>query len=105
MKMEENKELDAALRSQGKQRSGPLICEKTLEMNEKIGAILILKQLPAGLCVSNLCMELGNWIFRVKKLSANTEAAKYFKESFKNMIDKEGYNKSNVYNADETGLY
>ncbi|UYV84460.1 hypothetical protein LAZ67_X002280 [Cordylochernes scorpioides] len=49
-------------------------------------------------------MELGNWIFRVKN-SANTEAANHFKESFKNMNDKESYNKSNVYNADETGLY
>ncbi|UYV66869.1 hypothetical protein LAZ67_4003186 [Cordylochernes scorpioides] len=44
MKMAENKDLDAAvytwfiqLHSQGQPISDPLICEKALEMNEKIG--------------------------------------------------------------------
>ncbi|UYV67993.1 hypothetical protein LAZ67_5002735 [Cordylochernes scorpioides] len=48
MKMAENKDLYAAvytwfmqLRSEGQPISGPLICEKALEMNEKMVAILI----------------------------------------------------------------
>ncbi|UYV66875.1 TIGD2 [Cordylochernes scorpioides] len=35
----------------------------------------------------------------------NTEASKHLKSHFINMIDKKGYNESNVYKADETGLY
>lgn len=73
MKMAEKQDLDTAVykwfmqvRSQGQPISGPLICEKALETNKKLGSNADLKRLPSGLCVSNLGMELGNWTSRVK---------------------------------------
>lgn len=40
-----------------------------------------------------------------EKLSIDTEVAAHFTDSFKKSLDKEGYKKTNVFNADETGLY
>ncbi|KAJ8892766.1 hypothetical protein PR048_005347 [Dryococelus australis] len=72
------------VRSQGQPISCPLICEKALEMNSKLWA---------------------NADFKGKQLLSDTEAAEHFKESFKNMINLEGFNETNVYNSDKTGLY
>ncbi|XP_067123781.1 jerky protein homolog-like [Centruroides vittatus] len=40
-----------------------------------------------------------------EKLSADAESVERLKKSFRNMIDKDGYKKTNVYKADETGLH
>ncbi|XP_067120113.1 jerky protein homolog-like [Centruroides vittatus] len=113
MKMAENTDLDTAVytwfmqvRSQGQPISGPLICEKALQMNKKLGG-------NADFQVSTtswlLCFKSRHGIRELdiqgEKLSADAKSAEHLKKSFKNMIDKDGYKKTNVYNTDETGLY
>ncbi|UYV76718.1 hypothetical protein LAZ67_14001866 [Cordylochernes scorpioides] len=71
-------------------------------MNDKIGGYPDFKATTSWLMRFKSRHGISQLNIQGEKLSANTEAAEHFKESFKNMIDKEGYNKSDVYNADET---
>ncbi|XP_067136655.1 jerky protein homolog-like [Centruroides vittatus] len=112
MRMAENQDLDTAVytwfiqvRSQGQPISGPMICEKALEMNKKLGGNADFKATNGWLKRFKSRHGIRQSDKRAEKLLADTEATEYLKVCFKNMIDKEGYKKTNVYNADETGLY
>ncbi|XP_023237333.1 jerky protein homolog-like, partial [Centruroides sculpturatus] len=112
MRMAENKDLDIAVftwfmqvRSQGQPISGPLICENALQMNKKLGSKADFKATSGWLKHFKSRHGIRELDIQGEKLSADTESAKSLKVSFKNMIDKEDYKKTNVYNADETGLY
>ncbi|XP_067140340.1 jerky protein homolog-like [Centruroides vittatus] len=112
MRMAENQDLDIAVymwfmqvRSQGQPISGPLICKKALEMNKKLGGNADFKATTGWLKCFKSRHGIRELDIHGEKLSADTESAECLKESFKNMIDKEDYQKTNVYNADETGLY
>ncbi|UYV74046.1 hypothetical protein LAZ67_11001968 [Cordylochernes scorpioides] len=92
MKMAEKKDLDAAvytwfmqLRSQGQPISGPLISEKALEMNEKIGGNPDFKASTSWLMCFKSRHGIRQLDIQCEKLSANTEA-KHFKESVTLMI-------------------
>ncbi|CAG9584542.1 unnamed protein product [Danaus chrysippus] len=111
MKKPKNELLDEALfcwflqeRSTGQPISGPLLCEKALQLNKKIGG-------DKSFVASN------GWLYRFKsrhgireleiqgeKMSANVYAANSFKDDFKKHLDENNYDLDFVYNADETGL-
>ncbi|XP_067139686.1 jerky protein homolog-like [Centruroides vittatus] len=110
--MTENQDLDIAVytwfmqvHSQGQPITGPLVCEKTLEMNKKLGGNADFKATAGWLKHFKSRHAIRELNIHGEKLSADTESAECLKESFKNTIDKEDYQKTNVYNADETGLY
>ncbi|XP_067128657.1 jerky protein homolog-like [Centruroides vittatus] len=112
MKMAENKDLDTAVytwfmqvRSQGHPISGPLICEKALQMNKKLGGNADFQASTGWLMRFESRHGIRDLDIQGEKLLADAESAEYLKKSFKNIIDKDGYKKTNVYNADETGLY
>ncbi|XP_023224155.1 jerky protein homolog-like [Centruroides sculpturatus] len=112
MKMAENKDLDTAVytwfmqvRSQGQPISGPLICEKALQMNKKLGGNADFQASTGWLMCFKSRHGIRELDIQDEKFLADTESAERLKKSFKNMIDKDGYKKTNVYNADETGLY
>lgn len=112
MKMAENQDLDTAVytwfvqvRSQGQPISGPLICEKALEMNKKLGGSGDFKASTGWLKRFKSRHGIREIDIQGEKLSADTDAAEKFKEIFKSLLVNEGYKDNNVYNADETGLY
>lgn len=91
-------------RSTGQPISGPLLCEKALQLNTKIGG-------DESFVASN------GWLYRFKsrhgireleiqgeKMSANVDASNSFKDDFKKNLDENNYDLDFVYNADETGL-
>lgn len=111
MKLATNTDLDDTVykwftqkRSQGEPISGPILCEKAIQFNEKLGG------------PSNFQASTG-WLKRFKsrhgvrqlqiqgeKLSADSSAADSFKIKLRDLLKEEGYALENVYNADETGL-
>jgi hypothetical protein len=85
--------------------SGPLICEKALEMNTKLKG-------PKVFMVSS------GWLHKFKSrhgiresqiqgelLSADSSSAENFKQTFQLFVEKEGYSQDSVHNADESGLF
>ena len=110
MKLASNTNLDDAVfkwftqkRCQGEPISGPILYEKEVQFNEKLGG-------------SNFQASTG-WLKRFKsrhgirmlqieeeKLSANSSAAESFKIKLRDILNQENYALENVYNADETGL-
>ncbi|XP_023239995.1 jerky protein homolog-like [Centruroides sculpturatus] len=112
IRMAENQNLDIAvytwfmqIQSRGQPISGPLICEKALEMSKKLGGNADFKATsswPKHFKSRDRIRELD---IQGEKLLADAESAECLKECFKNMLDKKDYKKTNVYNADETGLY
>lgn len=91
-------------RSLGEPISGPLICEKAIQMNEKLGGPTDFKASSGWL--KNFKMRHGIRELDVQGeiLSADNSAAMRFKEKFVSMTIEEGYTRDDVYNADETGL-
>ncbi|XP_054281171.1 jerky protein homolog-like [Macrosteles quadrilineatus] len=112
MKMAENQDLDTAVytwfmqvRGQGQPISGPLLCEKALEMNAKLGGNADFKASTGWLKRFKSRHGIRELDIQGEKLSADTEAGEKFKDSFASLLSEEGYDDNNVYNADETGLY
>lgn len=111
MKLASNTNLDDAVfkwftqkRCQGEPISGPILCEKAVQFNEKLGG------------TSNFQASTG-WLKRFKsrhgirelqiegeKLSADSSAAESFRMKLRDILNQENYALENVYNADETGL-
>ncbi|KAJ8720806.1 hypothetical protein PYW08_006271 [Mythimna loreyi] len=111
MKLAANTNLDDALykwftqkRAQGEPISGPILCEKAVQFNEKLEG------------PSNFQASTG-WLKRFKsrhgirelqiqgeKLSADSSAAESFKIKLRDIMNQEKYALENVCNADETGL-
>ena len=111
MKLASNTNLDDAVfkwftqkRCQGEPISGPILYEKAVQFNEKLGG------------TSNFQASTG-WLKRFKsrhgirelqiegeKLSADSSAAESFKIKLRDILNQENYALENVYNADETGL-
>ncbi|XP_051162408.1 jerky protein homolog-like [Leptopilina boulardi] len=91
-------------RSTGRPISGPLLREKALDLNKKLGG-------SASFLASN------GWLLKFKnrhgireleiqgeKMSADTNSANSFKDDFKKTLNEGDYDLDFVYNADETGL-
>ncbi|XP_057667238.1 jerky protein homolog-like [Diorhabda carinulata] len=91
-------------RCQGEPISGPILCEKAVQFNEKLEG-------PSNFEASS------GWLKRFKsrhgirelqiqgeKLYADLLAAELFKIKLRDILNQENYGLENVYNADETGL-
>lgn len=110
MKTAENKDLEKAMyvwfiqkRSQGQPISGPLLCEKAMQMNAQIGGSLEFKASTGWLKRFKSRHGIRELEIQGEKLSADVPAANAFKEKVSAII-KDGYTRNNIYNADETGL-
>lgn len=112
MKPSEYNELNEALhlwftqaREKGTPISGPILMEKAKMLSEMMGESY--KDFSAssgwldrwktryGVRKLNLCGE---------KMSADEDAVNVFKTEFEDLIKNKGYNKDQIFNADETGL-
>lgn len=92
------------IRRQGTPISGPLICESALQVNEMIGGSNNFKASDGWLSSFKKRHGLRKRQIHGEKLSADTDSATKFKETFRNFIKEEGYLDENIYSGDETGL-
>ncbi|XP_044018036.1 jerky protein homolog-like [Aphidius gifuensis] len=111
MKSAVNEKLDKAMqtwfiqkRSLNEPISGPLVCEKALEMNEKLGGTEDFKASTGWLQKFKNRHGIRELKVQGESLSADSNAAEKFKEKFSSIIDEEEYGRDDIYNADETGL-
>lgn len=111
MKNAKDKELDDAVstwfiqrRSLGEPISGPLLCEKSLELNKKLGGSEDFKASAGWLHNFKLRHGIRELQIHGETLSANSSAAEQFKKTFQSFLEEEGLAREDVYNADETGL-
>lgn len=111
IKSAKNQELDKAMetwftqkRSLNEPISGPLVCEKALEMNEKLGGSEDFKASTGWLQKFKSRHGIRELKIQGESLSADSNAAEKFKETFSAFVKKEELSEDDVYNADETGL-
>lgn len=111
IKKAKNQELDKAMetwfiqkRSLNEPISGPLICEKALEVNEKLGGPEDFKASTGWLQKFKFRHGIRELQIQGESLSADSSAAEKFKETFRSFVEKQGICQDDVYNADETGL-
>lgn len=111
MKNAKDQKLDDAVstwftqrRNLGEPISGPLLCEKSLELNKKLGGSEDFKASPGWLHNFKSRHGIRELQIQGETLSANSNAAKQFKKTFQSFLEEEGLSRDDVYNADETGL-
>lgn len=91
-------------RSLGEPLSGPLVCEKALQFNEKLGGPADFKASSGWLRNFKLRHGIRELEIHGEKLSSDLNAAETYKKRFPAMVREKGYSKDDVYNADETGV-
>lgn len=91
-------------RSKGEPISGPLLCEKALQINEKLGGPPDFK--ASSGCLKNFKSRHGIRELEIQgeSLSSDVLAAEKLKKNFSEFIKNEGFTLDDVYNTDETGL-
>ncbi|XP_043263622.1 jerky protein homolog-like [Colletes gigas] len=112
MSAAENRNLDSAIfrwfsqqRVIGTPISGPILCEKALQLNSKMGGNDNFRASNGWL--ENFKKRHGIRLLNIQggKLSADMEAAEIFKKFLSDFIGEHKYSEDCLYNADETGLY
>lgn len=93
------------IQGQGHPTSGPLLCEKALQLNEKLQGSTDFKATTGWLKRFKCRYGITQLDIHGESLSVDSEAANLFKENIKLIIEDGDYDFNNVYNADETGLY
>ncbi|GFW91058.1 jerky-like protein [Trichonephila clavipes] len=96
------KTLPFHIRSKGDPISGPLLCEKALELNEKLGSSAYFKAGTGRLNNFKSLHGIRELQIEGKSLSDVKNTAHKFKETFLHSAEEEGYSTDNVYNVDET---
>ena len=111
MKTAVNPGLDKALylwfsqkRSQGLSISGPLLSEKALDFNKKLGGSDSFVASKGWLTNFENRHAIRQLILKGESLSADAKAAADFKKEFIKLLQEEGYSRDQIYNADKTGL-
>ena len=96
--MAENQTSDTAvytwfmqIRGQGQPVSGPLICEKAMELNRKLGGKEDFKSSTGWLTRFKSRHGIRELDIQGKKLSAETGAAEKFKETFKSLLENQRF--------------
>lgn len=92
-------------RSVGEPISGPLLYEKALDLNKKMGGPSEFKASTGWLKTFKSRHGIRELHIEGEILSGDFSAAESFKTKFKDFIDKEGYSRGSVYNADETEIF
>ena len=91
-------------RSQGDPISGPILCEKALQLNEKLGGSTDFKASTGWLRNFQSRHGIRSLDIQGERLSSDGAAADEFKNNFAEVLMSENYTLDYVYNADETGL-
>ncbi|XP_050338865.1 jerky protein homolog-like [Bactrocera neohumeralis] len=111
MKKSQNEILENAVytwflqkRACGQPISGPLLCEKALDFNQKLGGDNSFKASCGWLARFKSRHGIRELEIQGKKLSANVASANSFVDELKEFLDEKEYDFDFVYNADETGL-
>ncbi|GFW40559.1 jerky-like protein [Trichonephila clavipes] len=80
-----------------------MLCEKALELNEKLGGSADFKASTGWLKNFKSCHGIRERQIEGESLSGDKNCHK-FKETFLKSGEEEGYSRDDVYNADETGV-
>ena len=92
-------------RSSGQPLSGPILCEKALQLNMKLGGDQTFTASSGWLKNFKLRHGIRQIEIHGEKLSADAPAAVSFSENLKKHLEDNKYDLDFVYNADKTGLY
>jgi hypothetical protein len=112
MKISDDRRLDQAVflwfrqkRAEGIPISGPLLCEKALELSRILGGeesqIKASEGWKWGFCKRHGIRQLS---FQGEKLSSDKEAADRFVPKFRNLVEEKNLLLNQIFNCDETGL-
>ena len=111
MKTAVNPGLDKALylwfsqkRSQGLSICGPLLCEKALDFNKKLGGSDSFVASKGWLTNFKNRHAIRQLKLEGESLSPDAKAAADFKKVFVKLLQEEGYSRNQIYNAHETSL-
>lgn len=91
-------------RSLGEPISGPLIYEKALYFNEKLGSPADFKASTGWLKNFKSWLGIRELNVQGEKLSSDSSAAEAFETTFSNFVNSNGFDRDDVYNCDETGI-
>ncbi|KAI4455909.1 hypothetical protein MML48_8g00001583 [Holotrichia oblita] len=113
MKTAKNRDLESAVyewfvqyRGQGQRVTGPMICEKALELNRQLKLAEDFRATSGWLNNFKRRHGIKNLeIYGEKQLAAESIAGQLFKEKFKDVILNEFYDLNNVYSSEEFVLY
>ncbi|KAK9744784.1 CENP-B N-terminal DNA-binding domain [Popillia japonica] len=113
MKTAKNRDLESAVyewfvqyRGQGQRVTGPMICEKALELNSQLKLADDFRATSGWLSNFKRRHGIKNLeIYGEKQLAAESIAGQLFKEKFKDVILNEFYDLNNVYSSEEFVLY
>ncbi|GFX49379.1 jerky-like protein [Trichonephila clavipes] len=89
-------------KSKGDPISDPLLCEKALELIEKLGGSADFKANTGWLKNLKSCHEIRELQIEGKSLSGDKNSAHKFKEIFLLHVAGECYSRDDVYNVDES---
>ena len=112
MKLSTNDELDKAVyvwfkqkRMEGVPVSGPMLCEKAVQLNLLLGGESTFVASPGWKW--RFCRRHGirNLSIHGEKLSSDKKAADEFVSSFSKFVKDQNFSLDQVFNCDETGLY
>jgi hypothetical protein len=112
MKISDDRRLDQAVflwfrqkRAEGIPISGPLLCEKALELSRILGGeesqIKASEGWKWGFCKRHGIRQLS---FQGEKLSSDKEAADRFIPKFRKLVEEKKLSLNQIFNCDETGL-
>ncbi|KFD61572.1 hypothetical protein M514_08469 [Trichuris suis] len=111
MKKAQNEEVDQAVyvwfmqkRAMGQPISGPLLCQKALHFNARLGGNSSFRASTGWLHKFKKRHGIREIEIHGEKVSADESSASTFKDELKRYLDQEGYDEEFIYNADETGL-
>lgn len=91
-------------RSLGEPVSGPLICEKALYFNKKLGGSADFKASTGWLKNFKTRHGIRELNVQGESLSSDSSAAESFKKTFSDFVKNSGFSRTDVYNCDETGI-
>ena len=88
----------------GQPISGPLLCEKALLFNQELSGNSDFKASTGWLRAFKSRHRIRELQIEGETLSGDSNAANTFTNLFLNLVQKEGYTRDDVYNADETEI-
>ena len=91
-------------RLKGERISGPLLYEKALKLNKKLGGSSDFKASTGWLKNFKSRHGIRELHIEGESLSSDSVSASQMKQKFLDIVESEGYTRDDVYNADEMGL-
>lgn len=91
-------------RSLGEPISGPLLCEKTLQLNKKLDGPSDFKASSGWLTNFKIRHGIRELQIEGEILSGDNAGSEAFKIKFNEIVRTQKYSRDDIYNADETGV-